>query len=254
MAGLRAFTIIELLVVTTIIVVLVALLVPSMEQAMAQAQVARCAANMKQTATGWFTYIQDHQGKLPGVAYRGSGIARVKHFADPRFISTVPNPLGSLVPYWGGGRDAFICPVAQPISADLDPTGEYTPNDLSDSNYYPNGVVFLVKLPQVPRLASTIFMQENIYRTNSIWYRPGDGNVSDAKEVYRWWHFNPGTGEAYTSIHDAGGNLAFGDGHVEYRKGAALRARDFALTGGAGTGNADDTQQADSNLTYAPDF
>ena len=250
MRSVRAFTLIELLVVVTIIALLVAMLSPALEDAVSRAQVARCAANMKQVGTGWFMYVQDHHGQLPGVRYRGSGIARVKDFADPRFFRTVPNPLGSLVPYFGGGRPAFVCPVATVIPDSLNPTGEYTPTEQSNSNYFPNGVVFIRKLPQVYRPSDTVFMQENLFRSNSIWYRPGDGNVEDANELYRWWHFTRGgAGQEFSSIHQAGGNLTFGDGRVEYRRGAQLRARDFGLTGNT-LSSADDTQQAPDDWTY----
>ena len=59
------FTLVELLVVITIIVVLLALLMPAMDQAVYQAELARCAANLKGTAVSATTYAASHRGYYP---------------------------------------------------------------------------------------------------------------------------------------------------------------------------------------------
>lgn len=61
----RAFTLIELLVVVTIITVLVSMLVPAVEQAMYQAKLAACSANMKTVAFAANNYAQDNQQHYP---------------------------------------------------------------------------------------------------------------------------------------------------------------------------------------------
>ena len=50
-----------------------------------------------------------------------------------------------------------------------------------------------------------------------------------------------------------GGNVTFVDGHVEYRKATALRAKHFGLADGS-SGKAEDTQSAPSNACYKPAF
>lgn len=60
-----AFTLVELLVVVSIITVLVALIIPSMEEAVYQAKLAACASNMKVVATAATTYAQDNQQFYP---------------------------------------------------------------------------------------------------------------------------------------------------------------------------------------------
>jgi prepilin-type N-terminal cleavage/methylation domain-containing protein len=60
-----AFTIIELLVVITIVVVLLALLAPAMDQAIYQAELARCAAQLKQIGTAATTYAVDFRNWYP---------------------------------------------------------------------------------------------------------------------------------------------------------------------------------------------
>jgi prepilin-type N-terminal cleavage/methylation domain-containing protein/prepilin-type processing-associated H-X9-DG protein len=61
----RAFTLIELLVVIAIIAVLAALLLPSLSRAKQRAYTAGCLSNLKQLATCWVMYAQDHNDILP---------------------------------------------------------------------------------------------------------------------------------------------------------------------------------------------
>jgi len=60
-----AFTIVELLVVVTIIVVLLSLLVPAMSKAVYQAQLVKCATNYKYLAGGSTNYAIDHKKRYP---------------------------------------------------------------------------------------------------------------------------------------------------------------------------------------------
>jgi prepilin-type N-terminal cleavage/methylation domain-containing protein len=59
------FTLVELLVVITIIVVLLALLVPALDRAIYQAELAVCGAQLKGIAGGATTYALDHKRSYP---------------------------------------------------------------------------------------------------------------------------------------------------------------------------------------------
>jgi prepilin-type N-terminal cleavage/methylation domain-containing protein len=59
------FTLAELMVVVSIIVILVALLLPAMDQARYVARVAACQANLRQFTTGLTTYATDNLGWYP---------------------------------------------------------------------------------------------------------------------------------------------------------------------------------------------
>ena len=73
MTGLRqakvrhniAFTLVELLVVITIIAVLAALLMPALASAKARAQDAKCMSNQRQISAGWAGFLNDHDGFYP---------------------------------------------------------------------------------------------------------------------------------------------------------------------------------------------
>lgn len=61
--GLRAFTLIEVLVVVAIIALLVAILLPSLAEARNQAQAAKCAAGLRQGVTGAILYQTEQRMK-----------------------------------------------------------------------------------------------------------------------------------------------------------------------------------------------
>ncbi len=66
--GLRGFTLIEVLVVVSVIALLISILLPSLQKAKEQAEKVTCIANLHQTGLGLYTYSVDHKGVLP---YRG---------------------------------------------------------------------------------------------------------------------------------------------------------------------------------------
>lgn len=61
----NGFTIVELLVVVTIIVILISLLVPSMEQAKAMAENTKCASNLHGAGRAQAQYLIDHRNRFP---------------------------------------------------------------------------------------------------------------------------------------------------------------------------------------------
>src|SRR5438876_431893 len=61
----RAFTLIELMVVVTIIAILLAILSPALENALYQADLAKCAANLKAIASGAVMYAQSNKLLFP---------------------------------------------------------------------------------------------------------------------------------------------------------------------------------------------
>lgn len=67
------FTLIELLVVVGVMALLMSLLLPALGQAKAKAKAIQCANNLKQVATGVYSYAGDHDDLLPFRDYWPSG-------------------------------------------------------------------------------------------------------------------------------------------------------------------------------------
>jgi len=63
--GIGAFSLVELLVVITVLVVLLALLAPALDQAVYQSELAVCGSKLKALGAGVVLYAMDHQRRYP---------------------------------------------------------------------------------------------------------------------------------------------------------------------------------------------
>jgi prepilin-type N-terminal cleavage/methylation domain-containing protein len=96
-----AFTLLELLVVTLIIGVLAALLIPAIANVRRHARSAQCLSNLHQLAVGFQQYAFASNGRLPDPLA-----------ADLSWETT-------LSPYVSGGANAFACPADDELAASL---------------------------------------------------------------------------------------------------------------------------------------
>lgn len=64
----RAFTLIEMVVVITIILMLTILIVPGVQRALENSRAAKCQSNLRQIAAAVLYYANDHNGKVPRLA------------------------------------------------------------------------------------------------------------------------------------------------------------------------------------------
>ena len=69
----RGFTLIEIMIVITIIAILAAILVPNFKRARSRGQLASCVSNCKNTATALEMYAVDNSGRFPAL----SGLAGI---------------------------------------------------------------------------------------------------------------------------------------------------------------------------------
>ena len=114
MSRMRAFTIVELMVVITIVVVLIALLLPNLTRARATVRAVQCRSNLHQTGVASSGFWADHLGSLPGVWYGGYAGSEPwqRAWLRKEVYSGYPDD-GVLLPYIGDRNAAeklYRCP------------------------------------------------------------------------------------------------------------------------------------------------
>lgn len=191
----RAFTLVELLVVVSIIALLISILLPSLRNAREQAKATQCAANCRQIGQAMATYLAEHNGVYPP-----SYVYPINRSASWSIVQQSPQSFPNGYLHWshflysGGkvGEKAFQCPTfprggaprtnpgRDPENWNLgeqeDDSGTATPNiDIEDRQavrmaYTANAAIvprnkFTSGLSGGPRL--NILVQENMIRRPS---------------------------------------------------------------------------------------
>ena len=116
-----AFTLVELLVVTAIIVVLAALLMPALSKAQDRSRTAVCASNLRQIGMATSGYVSDYNGFLPTYSglstwpYSPNWMVVLRPYINKQyFCADVGGPVGSGDPKVA--RNIAMCPAYNSLS------------------------------------------------------------------------------------------------------------------------------------------
>ena len=122
-----------------------------------------------------------------------------------------------------------------------------------------NSAVVGHRISRISDTSSIIWLQEDRFRWNIAWRRPGA--IGGSPPQYCAWCFDNGTywGQEYSNVHnvsgnlggnEGGGNLAYVDGHADYRPVGSLHPSDFGLVGIPGTSNTNDPNTVSQGVPY----
>ncbi len=237
-AEYRAFTLIELIVVISIIALLMGLLVPALSAAKASARDVKCKSNMRQFGIAGGAFMADHRDQLPSNRIRTgenehitwrAWFAKHDYLAAPGGVDVVGEQAGELDHAGGFGAigvedpdSVWVCPSAPspplrelqdgPSACVGDVPAHYAYNgELAWRSYPLNDNPSDVDLVRVQRPSMTIIMLE----TRSYWPDLriasvlGRGNFPGAEDKT--------TGTGYFSYWHGGvrGNWTMYDGSVQ---------------------------------------
>jgi len=186
------FTLLELLVVISIIVILMALLLPALQRSKAKGREVVCASNLKQIGYAFVSYIDDYSGWYPQ-AGAGGGMGTCSHG-------------------WGNCWFGSYCDV------DKDkPYGLYSYVLKKDIWKCPSD-----KIWQWSR--SNISYGYNTNRFRNLWQKcsnvsPNTLLVADTEDDIGWEMLVSSNGFYPASMrHHGGASCLFADGHVKWNK------------------------------------
>ena len=234
------FTLVELLVVITIIGMLMALLLPAVQAAREAARRATCMNNQKQLTLALLNYESGHQ-YFPGYANTVGGITT--SWVVPIFPHLERNDLAKL---WRAGNprevylEVAVCPsdppeqtsagatylayvvnCGRPGDADGKQHGVFHNHTLS-----PRVEVSLDDISQHDGAQNTLLLSENIAAdnwSNLGWANPADPNQVEPSVGFMWWDGVPRINEDLegnhprpSSRHGGGVVASFADGHQQW--------------------------------------
>lgn len=180
----RGFTLVELLVVVSIICLLVSMSLPALTQAHRQAEQVHCLANQRQLTLAWLLYAPDHDDRL----------------CPPESWTA------DLKPYLQS-QDVLLCRT--------DDDGEQR-NSYGLSNTMGgqkrDGVVPFARLHRVSGAgAKMVFIDKERRGSDCFWPLVRD----DDRWLWRPWSWPPGL-QGLTNRHRNGCNVSFADAHGEW--------------------------------------
>jgi prepilin-type processing-associated H-X9-DG protein/prepilin-type N-terminal cleavage/methylation domain-containing protein len=233
--SVRAFTLVELLVVIGIIALLIGILMPALHRAREHARAAQCLSHLKQHNLAMLLFANSNDGYLPQIGSAGTGSEKID------VAGTGATPVNVLVRWFGGlygSPQQFYAPASMLAPywgmADIGGCPTFEVDDLLRPQYGPVDYAYNslfarhkdwttggtlrtglgVKISRIRDASNKALVWDAARLENSLpdrtpWGYPTTGNVT----------FNPPaapkTDPNFHGRHNRKGNIGFVDGHVE---------------------------------------
>jgi len=185
------FTIVELLVVISIIAILAALLMPALQQAKAKGKQFACLNNLKQLGCIAIQYVSDYNDQMP-VCWDGSS----NRWSD-FFISA------GYIPVWKANytnNKWLYCP-SWTYAAQFNAQGGLTTRSCSYGMDYTFDVTR--KISKISTSSTCILFGDSLINNSGNMYH-----------LFQWYYLNGDNRHAIHLRHSNAGNLVFLDGHA----------------------------------------
>ncbi|MBI5802328.1 MAG: type II secretion system protein [Verrucomicrobia bacterium] len=221
-SGARAFTLIELLVVIAIIAILAGMLLPALSKAKESAKRAKCLSNVRQHALGLLLYAEEHENRI--ISIRKNAAGAIAAGAWPWDVSR--HALTNLMRY-GPTREVYYCPSYNNLN-DLDQAWDWggAAGQARILGYVPL-LLDTANLPVALQVSNTLTAPK-LPVEQEIWV---DATMSQVGSYIRVQGGLLNRTAHLDSTRPGGGNIAYLDGHVGWRKFSLFTN----VFGGAGT-------------------
>jgi prepilin-type N-terminal cleavage/methylation domain-containing protein/prepilin-type processing-associated H-X9-DG protein len=206
--GDRAFTLLELLVVIAVVVILLGLLLPGINQAKSKSRDLICRGNLKQWGVATHLYITDHEDFLPAEGNpnprdsstnTGWYISLPREMGMPRYHDMQWRTNASFDP----GRSIWICPANERrsngnnlfhycLNEHVNRTGAFNYPIKYSSIGRPSVVVWLFDTKNLPAVGYWGFVHTNLH-AGGAHFLFLDGHVSWFKNL-EYWDFTSNKG------------------------------------------------------------
>jgi prepilin-type processing-associated H-X9-DG protein len=189
----RAFSLLELILMIAIIGILISLLMPAVAKAQLKAKRIKCVHNLKEIGNGFHLFANDHQSRLPmQISVRDGGTLEYV-------------PAGNAFKHFQALSNEIVRPELLICPADVRAHAKNW-NVLRNTN-----LSYFVSVDAKLNVSKSLFA--------------GDRNISktgmELSNILQWTYADV---QWTTNLHNAKGNLLFGDGRVEQVNDEKLRA------------------------------